>query len=91
MDSKEYTKRKAWDDEYVLKRQFSALIPAFDPRPGRTNVAQTQDFDIPAPESVDNILSPESKDCAVKRVLKLYIRGPGLPGVSSLLFFVIDL
>lgn len=33
--------RRSWDDEYVLKRQFSALIPAFDPRPGRTNVNQT--------------------------------------------------
>lgn len=35
------TKRRSWDDEYVLKRQFSALIPAFDPRPGRINVNQT--------------------------------------------------
>lgn len=35
------TKRRSWDDEYVLKRQFSALIPAFDPRPGRTNINQT--------------------------------------------------
>lgn len=34
-------KRRSWDDEFVLKRQFSALIPAFDPRPGRTNVNQT--------------------------------------------------
>jgi E3 ubiquitin-protein ligase HECTD1 len=42
-------RRKTWDDEYVLKRQFSALIPAFDPRPGRTNVNQTQDFEIPPP------------------------------------------
>lgn len=33
---------RPWDDEYVLKRSFSALIPAFDPRPGRTNVNQTQ-------------------------------------------------
>lgn len=42
-------RRKTWDDEFVLKRQFSALIPAFDPRPGRTNVNQYQDFEIPAP------------------------------------------
>ena len=42
-------RRRTWDDEYVLKRQFSALIPAFDPRPGRTNVNQTQDFVIPSP------------------------------------------
>lgn len=45
-------KRKSWDDEYVLKRQFSALIPAFDPRPGRTNVNQTTDLDIPNPNTV---------------------------------------
>lgn len=36
------SKRRAWDDEFVLKRQFSALIPAFDPRPGRTNVNQVR-------------------------------------------------
>lgn len=40
-------RRRNWDDELVLKRQFSALIPAFDPRPGRTNVNQTQDIEIP--------------------------------------------
>jgi hypothetical protein len=37
----------------VLKRQFSALIPAFDPRPGRTNVNQTSDLDIPPPTDKD--------------------------------------
>ena len=42
-------RRKAWDDEYVLKRKFSALIPAFDPRPGRTNVNQTTDLEVPVP------------------------------------------
>lgn len=42
-------KRDAWDDEFILKRQFSALIPAFDPRPGRTNVNQTSDIEIPPP------------------------------------------
>lgn len=41
--------RRSWDDDYVIKRQFSALIPAFDPRPGRSNVNQTQDFEIPPP------------------------------------------
>lgn len=41
-------RRRTWDDEHVLKRQFSALVPAFDPRPGRTNIAQTQDIVIPA-------------------------------------------
>lgn len=44
--------RRLWDDDYVIKRQFSALIPAFDPRPGRSNVNQTQDFEIPPPGAV---------------------------------------
>jgi E3 ubiquitin-protein ligase HECTD1 len=43
------SKRKHWDDDHVLKRKFSALIPAFDPRPGRTNVNQTTDIEVPAP------------------------------------------
>ena len=42
-------RRRTWDDDYVLKRQFSALVPAFDPRPGRTNVQQTTDLEIPPP------------------------------------------
>jgi hypothetical protein len=27
-----------WDDEVVLSRQFSAMVPPFDPRPGQHNV-----------------------------------------------------
>ncbi len=34
-------------DEFVLKCQFSALIPAFDPRPGKVNVNQIQDIVVP--------------------------------------------
>jgi hypothetical protein len=55
-------RRKPWDDEYVLKRKFSALIPAFDPRPGRTNVNQTTDLEVPPPgedsASADSKSSP---------------------------------
>ncbi|XP_077299031.1 ubiquitin fusion-degradation 4-like isoform X2 [Arctopsyche grandis] len=50
------TKRRSWDDDFILKRQFSALIPAFDPRPGRTNVNQTTDLEVPPP-GVDIMLS----------------------------------
>ncbi|GFR88010.1 E3 ubiquitin-protein ligase HECTD1 [Elysia marginata] len=79
--------RRTWDDEYVLKSQFSALIPAFDPRPGRTNVNQTQDFDIPAPGSVEN-RSSESQAMAAQPKLCLTLKAPCLPGsltcVSSL-------
>lgn len=49
-------RRRTWDDDYVLKRQFSALVPAFDPRPGRTNVQQTTDLEIPPPGIVHFIL-----------------------------------
>ncbi|XP_041988693.1 E3 ubiquitin-protein ligase Ufd4 isoform X4 [Aricia agestis] len=45
--------RKPWDDDFVLKRQFSALIPAFDPRPGRTNLNQTIDLDVPLNDDSD--------------------------------------
>merc|ERR1719495_3125823 len=44
-----FGKRKHWDDDHVLKRKFSALIPAFDPRPGRTNINQTSDLEVPKP------------------------------------------
>uniref|UniRef100_A0A336LX55 E3 ubiquitin-protein ligase n=1 Tax=Culicoides sonorensis TaxID=179676 RepID=A0A336LX55_CULSO len=75
-------KRKSWDDEFVLKRQFSALIPAFDPRPGRTNINQTSDLDIPQPGSeteikmTDVILMPQPS-------LFLVLRGPNLAGYSD--------
>ena len=36
----------------MLKRKFSALIPAFDPRPGRTNVPQTSDIEVTPPVAV---------------------------------------
>ena len=35
-----------WNDDFVLRQQFGALIPAFDPRPGRTNVNQTQELEL---------------------------------------------
>lgn len=37
---------RVWDDDFVLRRQFAALIPAFDPRPGRTNVNQVLNLKI---------------------------------------------
>lgn len=84
-------KRKSWDDEFVLKRQFSALIPAFDPRPGRTNVNQTTDLDIPAPGaganenveggSVVEKLDPSS--VVPQPALYLTLKGPNLPGVAD--------
>ncbi|XP_071499022.1 E3 ubiquitin-protein ligase HECTD1-like [Diadema antillarum] len=75
-------RRKTWDDEHVLKRQFSALVPAFDPRPGRTNVQQTTDLEIPPPGTPDTSFREET-DSAPSPRLALFLRGPGLPGVPE--------
>ena len=89
-------RRKAWDDEHVLKRKFSALIPAFDPRPGRTNVPQTSDIVVapPAvaasaedvPSSVSASPPPEEGKASPlldpsQPRLQLCLRGPNLPGI----------
>ena len=82
-------RRKAWDDEHVIKRKFSALIPAFDPRPGRTNVNQTSDLDIDPPNHADDA-KPDPKIPSAGRDLKspssrlsLVMRGPNLPGIED--------
>ncbi|KAG5887757.1 E3 ubiquitin-protein ligase Ufd4 [Gonioctena quinquepunctata] len=75
-------KRRSWDDEFVLKRQFSALIPAFDPRPGRTNVNQTTDLEVPQPgqeessSTLEHELLPQPK-------LQLVLKGPNMPGIPD--------
>uniref|UniRef100_W8ARD3 E3 ubiquitin-protein ligase n=1 Tax=Ceratitis capitata TaxID=7213 RepID=W8ARD3_CERCA len=77
------SKRKSWDDEFVLKRQFSALIPAFDPRPGRTNVNQTSDLDIPAPGTSAEALRQHEHVPLPQPVLSLVLRGPSIGGVPD--------
>lgn len=78
-------KRRSWDDEFVLKRQFSALIPAFDPRPGRTNVNQTTDLEVPAPQNCEDetpsSVGPVTEHTPQPRI-QLVLRGPNIPGVS---------
>ncbi|CAG9785575.1 unnamed protein product [Diatraea saccharalis] len=66
--------RRPWDDDFVLKRQFSALIPAFDPRPGRTNLNQTVDLDIPLTEDSD---SEEATEPVVSGVSSGNVSGGG--------------
>ncbi|KAK7791453.1 hypothetical protein R5R35_010932 [Gryllus longicercus] len=85
------SKRRSWDDDFVLKRQFAALIPAFDPRPGRTNVNQTTDLEIPPPPSastsdsdpLNTTMSPDMDSAPPQPRLKLVLRGPNLPGVQD--------
>ena len=78
-------KRRVWDDDIVLKRQFSALIPAFDPRPGRNNVAHTTDIDItaPGPDCFETYSVKVHKDVTLKPRLALFIRCPALPGSKA--------
>lgn len=80
-------KRRSWDDEYVLKRQFSALIPAFDPRPGRTNVNQTTDLEIPAPGGEEGGETSTATEHTPQPRLQLTLRGPNIPGVSTRLLY----
>lgn len=77
-------KRKSWDDEFVLKRQFSALIPAFDPRPGRTNVNQTSDLEIPPP-GTDHENQGKNSDYVQpsQPALSLTLKGPGIGGIPD--------
>lgn len=76
-------KRKSWDDEFVLKRTFSALIPAFDPRPGRTNINQTSDIEVPAPGSIDTSIQSSELSQIPQPSLYLVLRGPNMAGVND--------
>ncbi|XP_066550823.1 E3 ubiquitin-protein ligase HECTD1 isoform X12 [Amia ocellicauda] len=70
-------RRRTWDDDFVLKRQFSALVPAFDPRPGRTNVQQTTDLEIPPPGTPRSEVL-EEVECAPSPHLALILKVAGL-------------
>ncbi|XDV43316.1 hypothetical protein PO909_011814 [Leuciscus waleckii] len=70
-------RRRTWDDDFVLKRQFSALVPAFDPRPGRTNVQQTTDLDIPPPGTPRSEVQ-EEVECTPSPRLALILKVAGL-------------
>merc|ERR1719195_608379 len=78
-----FGKRKHWDDDHVIKRKFSALIPAFDPRPGRTNVNQTSDLEVAAPGEQLPTITPDTGS-SYSQKLSLTLRGPNLPGVPDI-------
>ncbi|KAI6223049.1 BMA-HECD-1, isoform a [Aphelenchoides fujianensis] len=74
---------RVWDDEYVLRRQFSALIPAFDPRPGRNNVNQTQDIELPTAAQPSAAAASTSTSAAPSAPLVLRLSGPGAAESST--------
>ncbi|CAF0944585.1 unnamed protein product [Adineta steineri] len=78
--------RRNWDDDFVLKRQFSVLLPAFDGRPGRTNVNATQDIPVPTtmtPKEATLSNQISTADTLAATNMTLYIRGPS-PQISGL-------
>lgn len=78
------SKRRNWDDEFVLKRSFTALIPAFDPRPGRTNVNQTTDIDVRTPGSVTPNCTDDNDGSTAKASPKLVLKLRVRSGTSDL-------
>jgi hypothetical protein len=58
-----------YPEEFVLKCQFSALIPSFDPRPGKSNINQIQDITVPPPSPIPvttNISTPTKQIEAIR-------------------------
>ncbi|CAF2541147.1 unnamed protein product [Rotaria sp. Silwood2] len=75
-----------WDDDFVLKRQLSVLLPAFDGRPGRTNINATQDIPVPttmAPKEETSTKRRSNADALTAANMTLYIRGPS-PTITGL-------
>uniref|UniRef100_A0A158P7N2 E3 ubiquitin-protein ligase n=1 Tax=Angiostrongylus cantonensis TaxID=6313 RepID=A0A158P7N2_ANGCA len=73
---------RSWDDELVLKCSFQALIPAFDPRPGRTNVNQTQDVELPSVVPDPAQAKPRFSQTD-EASLRLFLRGPNMSGIEN--------
>ncbi|CAF2952123.1 unnamed protein product [Rotaria sp. Silwood2] len=75
-----------WDDDFVLKRQLSVLLPAFDGRPGRTNINATQDIPVPTtmtPKEETSTKRRSNADALTAANMTLYIRGPS-PTITGL-------
>ena len=58
-------RKNNWDDDYVLKRSSAELLPAFDPRPGRTNLNQTVDLEIQEPSNSTGSFVKKRKESTV--------------------------
>ncbi|CAJ0562513.1 unnamed protein product, partial [Mesorhabditis spiculigera] len=63
-----------------------ALIPAFDPRPGRTNINQTQEVELPATISEPTAASNAQPKNTSEAKIRLFLRGPNMPGIENITF-----
>uniref|UniRef100_H2Z100 E3 ubiquitin-protein ligase n=1 Tax=Ciona savignyi TaxID=51511 RepID=H2Z100_CIOSA len=79
MSSNKSSNSTSWDDDHVIKRNFPALIPAFDPRPGRLNLPQTVDLTIPAP-GTDSKASTKALAPDQPRKVYFYLKGTNMAG-----------
>ena len=81
-----FGKRKHWDDDHVLK--FSVLIPAFNPRLGRTILNQTSDLEVPIPIAGLSTITSKPPTSPTLR-LSLSVRGPSMPGVWEATYVIV--
>ncbi|TKR70253.1 hypothetical protein L596_022299 [Steinernema carpocapsae] len=86
---------REWDDEYIVRRHYGALIPAFDPRPGRTNVNQTEDVELPPISANMNAyakcLSLSDANSATRQSpIHLYLKGPDANGEECVIELMDD-
>ncbi|XP_076816720.1 E3 ubiquitin-protein ligase HECTD1-like isoform X3 [Clavelina lepadiformis] len=77
---------RTWDDDHTIKHYLKDLIPAFDPRPGRMNLQQTVDLEIPPPGTPESQLLSEKRrlNAAGLICLKLSIKAPQAENKESL-------
>ncbi|XP_065182623.1 E3 ubiquitin-protein ligase HECTD1-like [Sycon ciliatum] len=77
--------QRHWEEDIVLCRHYASLLPTFDPRPGRTNVAQTQDLDVPPPGTPDDTLDQLRLNRASNRPqLALFMKVKDTPGLAEM-------
>jgi hypothetical protein len=87
------TRELSWDDNTVLTRQFSALVPAFDPRPGRPIIQavarvylwldsylQTIDLNVPPPGSPSQSFTSLLAPKPPSQELALFLVDPAFSG-----------
>lgn len=69
--------RRRWDNSHILRKQLAFLVPAFDPRPGKSFIPALQELKVPAPGSEQPVkhVIPSSSQTVLKLTLK--VRGEG--------------
>ncbi|CDK13343.1 E3 ubiquitin-protein ligase [Caenorhabditis elegans] len=72
-----------WEDDATVKCTFEALIPAFDPRPGRSNVNQTLEVELPTVVKDFGSTKASSSKIDKDDQMRFFLRGPNMSGVDN--------